>query len=304
MKLVLALGGNALGNTPAEQLSLVKGTAKAICGLIEQGHQVIIGHGNGPQVGMINSVFETARKQSSIPAMPFPECGAMSQGYIGYHLAQAIRNELESRNIKKGVACVMTQVEVNNDDHAFKNPAKPIGSFMTKKDADEIASKTGYTFIEDSGRGYRRVVPSPVPRSIIEIDTINSLIDSGNVVITVGGGGIPVVKTDNGLIGVAAVIDKDMSCSLLAREVKADMLIILTAVDYVYINYGKDNQQRLEAISLNTATQYIEQGQFGKGSMLPKVIACTEFARSGGKAVITSLGNAANALNSGTVISK
>lgn len=303
MKLVLALGGNALGNSPKEQLELVKGTAKAICDLIEQGHEVIIGHGNGPQVGMINSAFEAASKEGKIPAMPFPECGAMSQGYIGYHLSQAITNELKGRHITKGVSCIVTQVEVDKKDPAFTNPTKPIGSFMSKEEADKTAAETGYTFVEDSGRGYRRVVASPVPKSIVELSTINALIKSGNVVITVGGGGIPVVRNEGMLEGVAAVIDKDMSCSLLARELKADMLVILTAVDYVYINYGKENQERLENISLGEATRLIDEGQFGKGSMLPKVIACCEFVKSGGKAVITSLENAANAMSSGTTIS-
>lgn len=302
MKLVIALGGNALGSTPEEQLDLVKYTAKAIADLVEQGHQVIIGHGNGPQVGMINLAFETANGSSASPIMPFPECGAMSQGYIGYHLAQAIGNELNGRGIKKGVSCVVTQVEVNETDPAFSNPTKPIGSFMTKEQAEQASKETGYTFVEDSGRGYRRVVPSPVPKAIVELDTVNALADMGNVVITVGGGGIPVVKDVNGYKGVAAVIDKDMSCSLLAREVGADVLIILTAVEYVYINFGKDNQEKLETITAAQAEEYIEQGQFGKGSMLPKVIACTEFAKGGKKAVITSLENAGKALSSGTTI--
>lgn len=302
MKLVLALGGNALGNSPEEQLELVKGTAKAIVDLAQQGHQVIIGHGNGPQVGMINSAFEYAKSGDKSPLMPFPECGAMSQGYIGYHLSQAIGNELSRRNVKKNVSCIVTQVEVDESDKGFTNPTKPIGSFMTKEQAEQMAKETGYTFVEDSGRGYRRVVASPTPKGIVELDTINALADMGNIVITVGGGGIPVIKKDGEYVGVPAVIDKDMSCSLLARKVKADALIILTAVDYVYINFGKENQEKLERISLAKAQEYIEQGQFGKGSMLPKVIACTEFVKEGGKAVITSLENAGNAMNSGTVI--
>ncbi len=304
MRLVLALGGNALGNTPKEQLLLVKSTAKAIADLIEKGHEVIIGHGNGPQVGMINSAFETAEKNGNSPLMPFPECGAMSQGYIGYHLSQAIQNELRERDIKKGALCIVTQVEVDKNDDAFNNPTKPIGSFLTKEQAEKAARETGYTFVEDSGRGYRRVVASPLPKAVLELDTINVLASKGNVVITVGGGGIPVIKEGNEYKGVDAVIDKDMSCSLLAREVKADLLVILTAVDYVYINYGKENQQRLEEITVREAQEYIEEGQFAKGSMLPKVTACIEFAKEGGRAVITSLQNAANALDSGTVIVK
>lgn len=303
MRLVIALGGNALGNTPKEQQELVKNTAKAIADLAEQGHSIIIGHGNGPQVGMINLAFEKAADSGAAPPMPFPECGAMSQGYIGDHLSQAIRGELKERGIKREVSCIVTHVEVDKDDPAFKTPTKPIGSFITKEQAEDIAQKTGYTFIEDSGRGYRRVVPSPAPRSIVELETIKSLSDMGGIVIAVGGGGIPVVCEDGTYESVSAVIDKDLSCALLAKEVGADCLIILTAVDRVYINYGKENQQSLETITPGQAEKYIEDGQFGKGSMLPKVIACTEFAKTGGKAIITSLENASRAFTDGTTIS-
>lgn len=302
MKMVLALGGNALGSTPKEQRELVKDTAAAIADLVEDGHEVVIGHGNGPQVGMINSAFEYSGEAGKSPFMPFPECGAMSQGYIGYHLAQSIQNELKKRDIHKSVVCLVTQVEVDKDDKAFQNPTKPIGAFMTAKQAKELERKTGYTFVEDSGRGYRRVVASPKPARIVELDTINALVDSGAVVITVGGGGIPVISKNGLLTGVDAVIDKDMSCSLLARDIHADMLVILTAVSCVYINFGSENEQELRELTVSQAEKYINEGQFGKGSMLPKVIACTDFAKYGGKAVITSLANAKNALTTGTAV--
>lgn len=302
MKIVLALGGNALGNSPKEQLELVKNTAKSIVDLIKQGHNVVVGHGNGPQVGMINSAFIESEKAINSPVMPFAECGAMSQGYIGYHLIQSIKNELNANGINKNVACVVTQVEVDKNDERFQNPTKPIGSFFTKEQAEKIQAETGYTFVEDSGRGYRRVVPSPMPKSIVEIDTIKTLIDNDNVVITVGGGGIPVINEDGMLKGVDAVIDKDMSCSLLAKDLGADMLIILTAVDAVCINFGKENQQELHRLTCSEAKGYIDSGEFGAGSMLPKIQACISFASCGKTAVITSLENAKDALNKGTVI--
>ena len=302
MKIVLALGGNALGNSPKEQLELVKNTAKSIVDLIKQGHNVVVGHGNGPQVGMINSAFIESEKAINSPVMPFAECGAMSQGYIGYHLIQSIKNELNANGINKNVACVVTQVEVDKNDERFQNPTKPIGSFFTKEQAEKIQAETGYTFVEDSGRGYRRVVPSPMPKSIVEIDTIKTLIDNDNVVITVGGGGIPVINEDGMLKGVDAVIDKDMSCSLLAKDLGADMLIILTAVDAVCINFGKENQQELHHLTCSEAQGYIDSGEFGAGSMLPKIEACISFASCGKTAVITSLENAKDALNKGTVI--
>ena len=302
MKIVLALGGNALGNSPKEQLELVKNTAKSIVDLIKQGHNVVVGHGNGPQVGMINSAFIESEKAINSPVMPFAECGAMSQGYIGYHLIQSIKNELNANGINKNVACVVTQVEVDKNDERFQNPTKPIGSFFTKEQAEKIQAETGYTFVEDSGRGYRRVVPSPMPKSIVEIDTIKTLIDNDNVVITVGGGGIPVINEDGMLKGVDAVIDKDMSCSLLAKDLGADMLIILTAVDAVCINFGKENQQELHRLTCSEAQGYIDSGEFGAGSMLPKIEACVSFASCGKTAVITSLENAKDALNKGTVI--
>ena len=304
----MALGGNALGNTPEEQLKLVKETAKPIVDLVEKGYEVIIGHGNGPQVGMINLAMEySANKGGSTPCMPFPECGAMTQGYIGYHLQQAIQDELRLRGIRKACATVVTQVVVDKADPGFAKPTKPVGSFYTKAEADAIAAEKGFTFVEDAGRGYRRVVPSPIPRRIVELDIVEQLVSSGVIVITVGGGGIPVVEDGDALEGVAAVIDKDRASALLARDVKADELIILTAVDRVCINFNKPDQQQLASMTLAEADEYIGQGQFAPGSMLPKVQSCMEFVKgntNGGVALITSLARAAEALEgkTGTVI--
>lgn len=307
-RLVIALGGNALGNTPEEQLELVTKTAESIVDLSEE-YDLAIGHGNGPQVGMINNAFEyAALNGAGTPAMPFPECGAMSQGYIGYHLQQSVRNELKKRGINKNVATVLTQVLVDQNDEAFKNPTKPIGSFMTKEEADEIAKEKGYTFVEDSGRGYRRVVASPIPKEIVELDVVNSLIENDNIVITVGGGGIPVIDKEDKLEGIPAVIDKDRSSALLAEELKADMLVILTAVDQVMINFGKENEEAIKEMTLEEAKKYIGEEQFAKGSMLPKVEACMEFVENteNGIALITSLEKAAEALKgqTGTIIKK
>lgn len=306
-KLVIALGGNALGNTPYEQLKLVTETAKPIVDLIEAGNQVVIAHGNGPQVGMINLAMSTAAAARAIKSdMPFPECGAMSQGYIGYHLQNSIQNELKSRGIKKNVATVVTQVLVDENDPAFSHPTKPIGAFYSKEEADRIAAEKGYTMIEDAGRGYRQVVPSPKPVDVVEKEMVNTLIDAGHVVITVGGGGIPVIEKDGKLLGVPAVIDKDFASAKLAELVKADALVILTAVDRVAINWGKPNQESLERMTCAEAEQYCKEGHFAPGSMLPKVQAAMSFARTGGEAIIASLENAAAALRgeSGTKVVK
>ena len=306
----MALGGNALGKTPEQQLELVKGTAKPIVDLVEKGYEVIIGHGNGPQVGMINLAMEfSANKGGNTPFMPFPECGAMTQGYIGYHLQQAIQEELKARGIKKECATVVTQVVVNENDPGFQNPTKPVGSFYTKEEAEKIAEEKGFIFVEDAGRGYRRVVPSPIPERIVERRVVEQLVEAGDIVITVGGGGIPVVETPNGLKGVAAVIDKDRASALLARDVKADRLIILTAVDRVSINFNKPDQVDLPAMTLAECEKYIGEKQFAPGSMLPKVESCMEFVangKPGATALITSLQRAAEALEgkTGTVIMK
>ena len=244
-KIVLALGGNALGNTPYEQLELVRETAKPIVDLIAEGNQVVIAHGNGPQVGMINLGMATAAESKAIKSdMPFPECGAMSQGYIGYHLQNAIGNELQFRGINKNVVTLVTQVLVDENDPAFKKPTKPVGAFYDKETAERISKEKGYTMVEDAGRGFRRVVPSPKPIDVIEKETVKALINSGTVVITVGGGGIPVVKKDNKLYGTPAVIDKDYASEKLAELVDADLLLILTAVEKVAINYKKENESR------------------------------------------------------------
>ena len=304
-KLVIALGGNALGNTPYEQLALVTETAQPIVDLIEAGNQVVIAHGNGPQVGMINLAMSTAANAKAIKSdMPFPECGAMSQGYIGYHLQNSIRNELKARGIDKSVATVVTQVLVDENDPAFQHPTKPIGAFYSKEEADRIAAEKGYTMIEDAGRGYRQVVPSPKPVDVVEKDMVNTLIDAGHVVITVGGGGIPVIEKEGKLLGVPAVIDKDFASAKLAELVNADALVILTAVDRVSINWGKPNQTALETMTCEEAERYCKEGHFAPGSMLPKVQAAMSFARTGGEAIIASLENAAAALRgeSGTKI--
>lgn len=307
-RLVIALGGNALGNTPEEQLELVKKTAKTIVDLSEN-YDVAVGHGNGPQVGMINNAMEfSANNGGNTPEMPFPECGAMSQGYIGYHLSQSIRNELKKRGKDSEIACVVTQVLVDKDDEAFNKPTKPIGSFLTKEEAEAKEKENGYEYVEDAGRGYRRVVASPIPKEIVEINVVENLVSNGNIVITVGGGGVPVIETEEGLQGVPAVIDKDRSSALLAKELNADMLVILTAVDRVMINFNKPNQEEIKEMTIDQAKQYIEEGHFAPGSMLPKVEACLEFVENSdqGQALITSLEKAAEALEgkTGTIIKK
>ena len=309
-RIVVALGGNALGNTPEEQLELVRHTAKTIVDLAQEGYEVIVGHGNGPQVGMINLAMEfSSTKGGNTPYMPFPECGAMSQGYIGYHLQQAIQQELKVRGVDKECAAIVTQVVVDANDPGFAKPTKPVGSFYTKEEADKIAAEKGFTFVEDAGRGYRRVVPSPIPQRIVELKVVEQLVKAGDIVITVGGGGIPVVETEQGLKGVAAVIDKDRSSALLAQSIGADMLIILTAVDRVCINYNKPDQKELPTMTLEEAEKYIEEKQFAPGSMLPKVQSCMEFVKNnthGGTALITSLQKAKVALQgeTGTIITK
>lgn len=308
-KIVIALGGNALGNNAKEQLELVKNTASSIVKLVKDGNDVIVAHGNGPQVGMINLAMEySSNNGGNTPAMPFPECGAMSQGYIGYHLQQSIQKELKDNGLNKPCATVVTQVIVDENDDAFKNPTKPIGSFYSEEEAKKIMEETGYTFVEDAGRGYRRVVASPKPVDIVELDVVEQLVDNGTVVITVGGGGIPVIKKGNGLEGVPAVIDKDRSSAKLASLLKADVLLILTAVEKVSINFNKPDQVDLSELTLSDANKYIAEGQFAKGSMLPKVEACMDFINGNpeGTAIITSLEKALDAIHgdTGTIIKK
>lgn len=308
-KIMIALGGNALGNSPKEQLELVKETAKPIVDLIEEGYTVVLAHGNGPQIGMINSAFEIASNiDEKTPEMPFAECGAMSQGYIGYHLQNAISFELRNRNIEKSVVSLVTQVVVDENDIAFKNPSKPIGGFYTREEAEELKEKKGYEMIEDSGRGYRRVVASPKPIDIVEKHIINDIVNSGHIAIAVGGGGIPTIRRGNALVGIPAVIDKDLASQKLADLLDCDTLFILTAVEKVAVNFGKPNQINLDGISVNEALKYIEEGQFAPGSMLPKIEAAIDFVQSkdGRVAIISSLENAKGAIagESGTTISK
>ncbi|WP_407417383.1 carbamate kinase [Paratractidigestivibacter faecalis] len=308
-RIVIALGGNALGKNLPEQMEAVQHTARAIVDLIEQGNEVIVVHGNGPQVGMIaNAMTELTRSdpQKYIPC-PLSVCGAMSQGYIGYDLQNALREEMERRGITRGVATVLTQVEVDPEDPAFENPTKPIGSFMTEDEAEQLKRDRGYDFVEDSGRGYRRVVASPKPRRIVELDTISSLVAADHVVIACGGGGIPVLPTGNHhLKGAAAVIDKDFAAELLAESLDADYLVILTAVEKVAVNFGKPDQQWLDELTPETAGKYVDEGQFAPGSMLPKVQAAVKFAESkpGRSALITLLDRAADGIagKTGTIV--
>jgi carbamate kinase len=304
-KIVIALGGNALGNTPYEQAELIKQTAKPIVDLIAAGNQVVIAHGNGPQVGMIHLGMSTAAATGAIKSdMPFPECGAMSQGYIGYHLQNAIRNELATRGLHREIVTLVTQVLVSADDPAFHHPSKPIGTFYTEAEAKAIMAEKACTMVEDAGRGWRQVVPSPKPVDVIEKASIEALIEAGHVVITVGGGGIPVVRENGVLRGVPAVIDKDFASAKLAELVGADELVILTAVDQVSLNWGKPTQRTVSHMTVDEAEQYCREGHFSPGSMLPKIQAAMSFARAGGKAIIASLAKASQALagTSGTVV--
>ncbi len=303
-KIVIALGGNALGDSPQEQLDRAAHAAGAIADLIQDGHQVVVVHGNGPQVGMIHKGLEAAAQQGAVSSpMPLPECGAMSQGYIGYHLQNALRNELDRRGLSVPVAAVVTQVLVAEDDPAFSHPTKPIGAFYTAQQAQEM-SRDGCVMVEDSGRGYRRVVASPSPVDVIEKDAVSALMAAGQVVITAGGGGIPVIRRDGALIGVPAVIDKDLASAKLAQLIGAELLSILTAVERVAVNFGKPDQKDIPEMDLAQAQEYIDQGQFAPGSMLPKVQAAMSFAREGGRTIIAALERAPDAVKglSGTVI--
>lgn len=297
-KIVIALGGNALGNNHEEQQTAVANTAKTIVDLVEQGIQVIVTHGNGPQVGMIQTAMDELRSHHDIYGVtPLPSSVAMSQGYIGFDLQNAIKYELKKRNIDRKVSTILSQVEVDENDPAFQNPSKPIGKFMTGEEAQEYERK-GIKCIEDSGRGYRIVVASPMPKRIRELETIKTLVNAGHIVITCGGGGVPVVERDGKLVGVNAVIDKDNVSSLLAANLDADFLVILTAVEKVAINFGKENQEGLSDLSCKQAKEYIAQGEFAPGSMLPKVEAAVRFAESGKnkRALITLLEKASDGI--------
>lgn len=295
---MLALGGNALQANPKDtsaesQRLTAENTAKPIVDLIEQGHELIIAHGNGPQVGQIVATYEgTATANPSLPVMPFPECGAMSQGYIGYHLQQAIRQEMRLRGIDKHIASVVTQVIVDKNDPGFLNPTKPVGSFFSAEEAKKLSEEKGYVMKEDSGRGYRRVVASPEPVDVVEAPIVKTLVDAGHVVITVGGGGVPVLDQGNCVLqGIPAVIDKDFASEKIAEILDADYLIILTAVEKVALNFNKPEQKDLEQITVEDALKYIDEGHFAPGSMLPKVKAAIKFVQSkpGRKTLITSL---------------
>ena len=308
-RVVIALGGNALGKNLPEQMTATRLTAKAITDLIEEGYEVVIAHGNGPQVGMIqNAMSELVRSDpEKYVTGPLSVCVAMSQGYIGYDLQNEMREEMLDRGIDVGVATVLTQVEVDPEDPAFRHPTKPIGAFMTKEEAEKLVRERDYDVIEDAGRGYRRVVASPQPVSIIEIQTIKSLVDTNHVVIACGGGGIPVFRTNgHHLKGAAAVIDKDFAAERLAEEVDADTLIILTAVEKVAIHFGKPDQMELDDLSVEQAQRYIDDGEFAPGSMLPKVEAAVRFVRSkpGRRALITLLEKARDGISghTGTMI--
>lgn len=303
-KIVIALGGNALGADIEEQKSAVANTAKVIVDLVSMGYKLIVTHGNGPQVGMIQDAMDYMQKKN-LKKIPLPTCVAMSQGYIGIDLQNAIKYELYKRDIDKKVSTILSQVEVSKDDPAFLNPTKPIGKFLTKEEAEEHEAN-GIPCIEDAGRCYRAVVPSPMPVAIKELKTIKTLLDNDHIVITCGGGGIPVVNENGKLVGTNAVIDKDNVSSLLASKLDADFLVILTAVEKVAINFGKPNQKWISEMSVDEAKQYINEGQFAKGSMLPKVEAAVSFVQSGNnkKALITLLEKAADGIagKTGTVI--
>lgn len=311
-KLVIALGGNALQEagkpaTAQAQLEVVEKTSEYIADIVERGYEVIVAHGNGPQVGRI--VIQNEVASASTPAMPFDVCGAMSQGMIGYHIQQGLSKVLRHRGINKNVVTVVTQVVVDKDDPKFKAPSKPIGPFYTEEEAKAIAEEKGYTMKEDAGRGWRRVVASPLPVEIVELDAVKTLNDAGFVVVTVGGGGIPVVRNEAGdLEGVAAVIDKDLASEKLARDMDADALVILTAVEKVSINFKKPDQKDLDRMSAAEAKQYIKEGHFAPGSMLPKIEAALNFVESkpGRVAIITSLDKAVDAIEgrAGTTITE
>lgn len=297
MRIVIALGGNALGTNQAEQKKAIKSTVKVVADLIEQGNEVLLTHGNGPQVGMIKNALDDT--------IPLSACVAMSQAYIGLDIQNALREELLDRGIAKTVISLITQLSVREDDEAFLNPSKPIGSFLNKDQAEKLRAR-GMEVIEDSGRGYRQVVASPKPIDIVEIDAVCALVEQGQVVITCGGGGVPVVEKGNTLKEVDSVIDKDFASARLAQMVNADFLVLLTAVEKVAVNYGKPDQKWLSDMTLEQAQTYIDEGQFAPGSMLPKIQAAMEFAASqkGRQTLITMLEKAEKGIKgeTGTII--
>lgn len=305
-KIVIALGGNALGNDVEEQKEAVAKTAEVIVDLAQQGYHLIVTHGNGPQVGMIQTAMDNFDKDlAASKKVPLPTSVVMSQGYIGIDLQNAIKYELYRRDLDMKVSTILSQVEVDEQDEAFEHPSKPIGRFMTEEEAKEKEAE-GIRCMEDAGRGYRVVVASPMPKRIRELETIRTLMNAGHIVITCGGGGIPVINKGGKLVGVSAVIDKDNVSSLLASKIGADYLVILTAVEKVAINFGKENQEWLSDLTVEQAKEYIAQEQFAKGSMLPKIEAAVRFAESGEgrRTLITLLEKAADGIagKTGTVI--
>ncbi len=309
-KIVLALGGNALGNTPLEQAEAVKTTAKSIVDLVEQGNKVLVVHGNGPQVGMIYNAFDNASKtDEKIPNLSLALAGAMSQGYIGLHLQQAVYNEQASRGMKVPVASIVTQTMVDWNDPAFQNPTKPIGSFMSEEEAKKVAEATGAYVGEDAGRGWRVMVPSPKPTSIVEVELVKQLVDQENILIIGGGGGIPTLTEGEGIKEVDAVIDKDFTAAKIAELVNADMFMIVTATDGIWKNYGKEDGYKLEDPTVDELQALVDAGEYPAGSMRPKVEAVISFVNNSNKEVqscITSLELAADALEgkAGTWIKK
>jgi carbamate kinase len=304
---VVAIGGNSLIKdkskvTVQDQYLAAKETCSHIADMVEQGWDVAIGHGNGPQVGFILRRSEIAARVEGMHEVPLESCGADTQGAIGYHLQQNLYNEFKIRGLDRAAATVVTQVLVGKDDPAFQNPSKPIGGFMEQTEAQERADKEGWSVVEDAGRGWRRVVPSPLPQEIIELSAVRKLLDAGIITVTVGGGGIPVVRSDEGgLEGVAAVIDKDYASSLLAQSIDADLFLISTAVEQVYLSFNTPDQKAIDVMTVAEAKKYIEEGHFAKGSMLPKVQAIIWFLESGGKeALITDPQNIARALKGET----
>ena len=299
---VISLGGNALGKNATEQKELLKEVAQAIYPLIENNHDIVIVHGNGPQVGMINLAFS---ESSSTPLMPFAECGAMSQGYIGFHIQNALYNIMKSKKHQRPISTVVSQVLVDVNDSAFKHPTKPIGSFYSKEEAEELIKVQGYTMVEDAGRGYRRVVASPKPLGVIEKESILALLKDKQIVIAAGGGGIPVIEKDGSLFGVDAVIDKDFASAKMAEIIDADELVILTAVDHVFLDFNTPNQRELKEVTLEELEELLKENHFKKGSMLPKIEACMSFVKATKRpAVIASLNHADLAFKqlSGTII--
>ena len=304
-RIVVALGGNALGDNLPSQMKAVTQTVKPIADLIEEGHEVVISHGNGPQVGMIQEAMMLLTRSNPEKYVHFPlsVCTAMSQGYIGYDLQNMLREELYDIGLPQDVTSCLTQVEVDPEDPAFANPTKPIGAFLTKEEADVLVRDRGYQVVEDAGRGYRRVVASPKPKAIVELSTIKALVETGHVVVAAGGGGIPVFRTGgHHLKGAPAVVDKDFASELLAEDLDADFLVILTAVEKVAVNFNKPDVRWLDDLSVEEAKRYIAEGQFAKGSMLPKVEAAVKFAESkpGRTALITLLEKAKDGINGKT----